>query len=227
MELNILEEIIKYKEFFGRNIDQMPNLIAEGRVPMNTSQLMKKRLEVLSGEVPREKKSFWCSRGFNTFDVVIYNLNRDIKIVLDYQPLKEINPKSQINYGGLTISEDFYKALEGEILNRDNIGNNIPLTKEEAKKNPVWRVLARDQDLLNDYVDFVFSERKDKFFYDTGMSVFLNYSPSQKLPELRLWTISSIEFGSDALGIGAIDSGLGRFIGILEEKSKTYNNSKL
>jgi hypothetical protein len=224
----------KYKEFFGRNIDQMPLLIADGRVPMNTSQLMQKRLnaiselEGISKEVSRETKSFWNSRGFNTFDVVVYNPNRDIKIVLDYQPLKEINPQSQRKCGGLTISEDFYKTLEGEVLNKDNIGKiNMPLTKEEAKVNPVWKVLARDKALLNDYVDFIFSERK-RFLYYTGMGVCLNDFSSQKLPEIRLWTISGIEFGADALGFGSIDSDFGRFMGILDkEKSKTYNDSKL
>jgi hypothetical protein len=223
-----------YKEFYGRNIDQIPLLISEGRVPMNTSQLMQKRLngiselEVISEDFSKGIEDFWGSRGFNTFDVVIYNLNRDIKIVLDYQPLKEINPQTQRKCGGLTISEDFYKTLEGEVLNKDNIGKiNMPLTKEEAKVNPVWKVLARDQALLNDYVDFVFSKRK-RFLYYTGMSVCLNDFSSKKLPEIRLWTISGIEFGADALGFGSIDYDFGRFMGILDkEKSKTYNNSKL
>jgi len=39
----------QYKEFSGRNIEQMPALISEGRVPMSVSQLMQKRLDNRSG----------------------------------------------------------------------------------------------------------------------------------------------------------------------------------
>ena len=35
-----------YKEFYGRNTEQMPKLVAEGRVPMNASQLMQRRLDL-------------------------------------------------------------------------------------------------------------------------------------------------------------------------------------
>ena len=39
----MLNEVEKYKEFPGRNVDQMPKLIAEGRVPMSVAGLMRRR----------------------------------------------------------------------------------------------------------------------------------------------------------------------------------------
>ena len=35
-----------YEAFEGNNVKQMPKLIADGRVPANTAQLMRRRLDV-------------------------------------------------------------------------------------------------------------------------------------------------------------------------------------
>ena len=52
MALQLNEQDVPYKEFYGRNIGQMPKLIAEGRVPLSVSGLMQRRLEVT------DKKNF-------------------------------------------------------------------------------------------------------------------------------------------------------------------------
>ncbi len=36
-------DFVKYKEFYGRNIDQMPLLIAEGRTPISVACVMEQR----------------------------------------------------------------------------------------------------------------------------------------------------------------------------------------
>ncbi|MGB9707790.1 MAG: hypothetical protein ACPLXC_00465 [Candidatus Pacearchaeota archaeon] len=41
-----LNEQKQYKEFYGKTIEQMPRLIGEGWIPLSTSDLMKRRLEV-------------------------------------------------------------------------------------------------------------------------------------------------------------------------------------
>ena len=48
-----------FKEFYGRNMDQMPLLIAEARTPLSAAGLMTRRLEVLSQGVPEQVKSNW------------------------------------------------------------------------------------------------------------------------------------------------------------------------
>ena len=37
------EEIKRFEVYNGRNTEQMPKLIADGRVPMNVSQIMERR----------------------------------------------------------------------------------------------------------------------------------------------------------------------------------------
>ena len=43
-----LNDVQKHKEFYGRNIEQMPKLIAEGRTPLSIAGLMKRRIEALN-----------------------------------------------------------------------------------------------------------------------------------------------------------------------------------
>jgi len=81
LKLNATPEA--YKEFYGRNVEQMPKLIAEGRVPMNASQLMQRRLDYRNG--PAEVKTAWMDNYFDTGDAVVYHPNGDVKIVLDSQ----------------------------------------------------------------------------------------------------------------------------------------------
>src|SRR3989344_2825235 len=76
-----------YKEFYGRNTEQMPKLVAEGRVPMNASQLMQRRLVYRNG--PAKVKTAWMDNYFDTGDAVVYHPNGDVKIVLDSQTLRE------------------------------------------------------------------------------------------------------------------------------------------
>ena len=44
LKLNSTREA--YREFYGKNVEQMPALIADGRVPISAAQLMQKRLNV-------------------------------------------------------------------------------------------------------------------------------------------------------------------------------------
>ena len=45
LKLNATREA--YREFYGRNVEQMPKLIADGRVPMSVAGLMQRRLDAL------------------------------------------------------------------------------------------------------------------------------------------------------------------------------------
>ena len=204
-----------YKEFYGRNVEQMPKLVAEGRVPMNASQLMQRRLDYRNG--PAEVKTAWMDNYFDTGDAVVYHPNGDVKIVLDSQTLREMTPESQRNGGALVLGEDVYKALQGEVFKKGKLGKvNDSMSREDVKAHPVWKVLARDQALLNDYADLIFAEGKERFGYDTAMGVYPTSCGGDK-PEMRAWYVMRLVYRSDANCWYDLDLDYGRLVGIAPE----------
>jgi hypothetical protein len=222
-----------YKEFYGRNTEQMPKLIADGRVPMNVPQLMQRRLEVRKG--PGEVKTAWVDNYFDTSDLPIYHPNGDLKIVYTTNNdgsltsegrilLPMITPESQRNGGALVLSEDVYKALEGEVFKKGKLGKTgDSMSKADVKADPVWKVLARDQALLNDYTDFIFAEGKERFGYGTAMGVYLGSCGGDK-PEMRAWYVRGLDYRSDASGWDGLDVDYGRLVGIAPEALGALSN---
>ncbi len=47
-QLILNDQVVPFKEFYGKNNEQMPKLIEEGRIPLSVAGLMEKRLEVLT-----------------------------------------------------------------------------------------------------------------------------------------------------------------------------------
>ena len=216
LQLNIPEEA--YKEFYGRSTEQMPKLIAEGRVPMNTSQLMQKRLDHRNG--PADLKTVWMDNYFDTGDGVVYHPDGRAKIVLDSQTLREMTPGSKRNNGALILGEDVYEEWQGEEFKEGRLGKTREwLSKAEVKSHPVWKVLARDQALLDDYVDYIFAKCKEqeRFGYDTAMGVSLVDSCSRNSPEMNVWCVGGLGGRSGAYGWVDLDDGIGRLVGIAPE----------
>ena len=204
-----------YKEFYGRNTVQMPKLIAEGRVPMNVSQLMQRRLETRNGL--KYIKTAWMDNYFDTGDAIAYHPDGRFKIVLDSQTLREMTPDTQWAGGELLLKEDAYNTLEGEEFKKGKLKKVYGwLSNKEVKAHPVWRALSRDQALLNDYADYIFVEGKQRFGYDTAMGVYPS-PPSGDYPEMRLWSVSRLKDRSDTNGRYNLDSNSGRFVGLVSE----------
>ena len=125
---------------------------------------------------------------FNTGDAVVYHPDGRVKIVLDSQTLRDMTPESPRDGGALILGEDVYNALQGEEFKKGKIGKvNGSLSKADVKAHLVWQALARDKGLLNDYVDYIFAEAKERFGYDTAMGVYPD-SASDK-PKLRAWFV--------------------------------------
>src|SRR3989344_89220 len=218
LKLNATREA--YKEFYGRNTEQMPKLIVDGRVPMNVSQLMQRRLDVRNSDA--KVKSSYMDNYFDTGDAVVYHPDGRVKIVLDSQPLRNMTPETQRVDGALLIGEDVYNALEGEefkkgkLCKKGKLGKvNESLSREDVKAHPVWKVLARDQGLLNDYADYIFAEGKERFGYDTAMGVYPD-SASDDV-KMRAWYVYGLVGRSDAGGKVHLDCDYGRFLGIAPE----------
>jgi len=201
-----------YREFYGRNTEQMSRLIADGRVPMNTAQLMKRRLEVRNSDA--DVKSSYMDKYFDTGDAVVYHPDGRAKIVLDSQHLRDLTPDTSLNNGALVLTEEVYNSLEGEEFKKGKLGKTGEwLSREEVKAHRVWRVLARDQILLNDYADFIFVEGKERFGYDIAMGVYPRYTSGDS-PEMREWYVDRLQDRSNADGWSVLDLHLGLLIGI-------------
>lgn len=160
-----------YSQYFGRLSVRLPQILSAGRIPMNSSQLMQRRLEI-QGNI-KSVGDFWLDY-INTSDVGVYNPNGDLKLVHTtdnsgsltssgkiLMPLVSLkHPKSVET---IVLNEDIYKEIEGEVLKKGTfktVSQKYLLSRKNAKNDPIWRFLARNQSLLNEYTDFVFNGSK-------------------------------------------------------------------
>lgn len=209
LKLNTSKEA--YKEFYGRNTEQMPKLIADGRVPMSVAGLMQRRLDVRNFDA--KVKSSYMDNYFDTGDGVVYHPDGRVKIVFDSQHLRDMTPESSRNGGALVLTAENYDALQGEEFKKGKLGKTGDwLSRADVKTHPVWKVLARDQALLNDYTDYIFTEGK----HDTAMGIFSG-SANGETPEMRAWCVDGLGLRSLAFGWYDLGSGSGRLLGIAPE----------
>ncbi len=193
----------------GRLVKLMPELIAEGRTPLSVSGLMEARLKY------GKEKSDWMNNYFFLGDAVVYHPDgRRIKVALDSKHLKEINPQSELRSGALILPDGIYNTIQGQEFKRSELekytGNS--LTAKAVKKNPLWLALARDQNLLNEYTDFIFREAEARFAYDKNMGLYLD--SASDVPKLRAWCVNWLEVRSCANGWLSLDVDDGRLVGV-------------
>jgi len=224
MNLNYdTERRISFEIYEGRNVDRMPDLVKNGRVPMSSRAVMTRRLEVLNhkAETPQEKKAneevkdSWFNMYVDTGDGVFYHPDGSVKMVLDAPIMRELTPESPLIAEALRLGANKdesiarYEALDGQEFKRDDLGTlGTLLTPAQAKKHPVWKVLAGgDQDLLNEYVDAVFKV----YGISQGMTVYVD--SSREVAYGRLWCLG-FNYYSCAGGYGSLDGNDGRLVGV-------------
>jgi len=211
--LNLPDEGERFKEFCGREMEQMPKLIAEGRVPLSVNGLMQRRLEIRNAS--DDVKAPWDSY-FDTGDAIVYHPDGRIKIVLDSQYLREMTSDTKRSGGALVLTLEQYDTMDGEEFEERKFGGYRELpSRKEVKDHPIWKFLARDQGLLDDYTDLIFREKKDA----PSMRV-LTTSINRNFPGtwMRSWTVLGLDHWSDAYGGGALDH-FGQFVGVEPEVS--------
>ena len=214
LQLNALN----YKEFYGRSTEQMPILIAEGRTPLSIAGLMRRRLEVLNSS--DEVKRFYWDNYFDTGDGIAYHPDGRGKIVLDAQPLRELTPlsSSQLRNGALVLPSGVYDRLEGVEFSREDLAKYITggrLKQGNVKKNRVWQVLARDENLLNDYAKAVFSQLRERYNEDRAMGLYRG--SAENVPTMRSWYLYRLLNWSDAYGYVHLGYDYGRLVGVAPE----------
>ena len=212
MVLNLNETPQRYKEFYGRNTEQMPLLIAEGRVPLSVAGLMQARLDIRNS--CEEVKAAWMNNYFDTGDAVVYHPDGRLKVVLDSQHLRGLTPKSELRAGALVLANGKYESLQGQEFTREELREHVGywLNKKQAKAHPIWGALAGDQGLLDEYVDYIFAEVKERSGYDFAMGVYPD--SAVKTQKMRAWFVGRLGDWSDA--DGESDLGIiGRLVGLL------------
>jgi len=214
--------------FYGKIIDQMPEIRKENMISLSFADLMQKRLESLTE--PKIVTDYWWNNYFFTGDAAILNSDGRVKLVLDATFTKALHPKSELgdNLGELVLSQGFYPMIQGIEFTRDEIErkNNaeFQLSKEEAKSHPIWKALAReDQGLLDDYVDAVFYKAKKMYGYDKNMRLWVQPPPLEGNSGL-LWTVSSLKYKSQAWAKHSLNNRHARLIGVEQTISSLAEN---
>jgi len=201
-----------YKEFWGSNVEQMPRLVADRRVPMSVAQLMQIRLDVRNSD--KKIKDFYMNNYFDTGDAIIYHPDGRMKIVLDSYILKKMPSGIPRNAGALVLTPEQYEVEQGKEFKKGELGKiNKEMSEAEVKSHPVWKVLARNQRRLNNYASYVFGEGKEEFGYDAAMGIFLEFCRGDN-PEMRAWGVGCLEDLSSVDGWNALDVDIGRLIGV-------------
>lgn len=204
----------EYEVFGGGSyVSKMSELISAGFSPFSVADVMRARLEAAKSN-DKNKKDFWLNTHFDTVDGVAY-YKAEVKVVCDSGHLRSVSSGSRLRDGALELSVSDFSSLEGLVFSRGELkkcGIGKLLSRDEAKGNPVWRTLARNDDtLLSDYVDFIFDEIKEHYGYDKRMGVYL--SSRSKVPLLRAWFADGPNYW--CLGNGLNDlSRLSRLVGV-------------
>src|SRR3989344_5450852 len=168
MALDLNEIIAPYEEFYGRTTEQMPLLIEKGRQLMSVAGVMERRIN--------SDKKDWKGSYFFTGDAVAYHPDKKFKIVSDAEILRNLNAESKLESGALILPEGMYETLEGEEFLYKNVQKLLEkeLSQADVLKNPLWKAVARDQALLEEYVPRMFAEMKKSFDYEENMGIYLD-----------------------------------------------------
>ncbi len=217
MALQLNEQVVPYKEFDGKITEQMPKLIKEGRLPVSVSGLMQRRLQVDDAKYSSEVRSAWHDNYFDTGDAIVYHPDGKVKIVHDAKSLREISPNSKLSDGALVLPAGAYESLDGAQFTKEDLRKYMKdsLTRAEAKSNPLWNAMARDGNLLDAYVDFVFDTNQKRFSYDQNMGLYVG--SSQKDETARSVFVDGLRDGSGADGRGHLGIDSGHLVGVAPE----------
>ena len=215
-----------YKAYSGRNVDQLPLMLAQGVVPLPVVEFMLHRESIMAqpGDIYADTSDLPAYGGKAHSDQVkmILTVDNQGRITdLGRKALGLINPSQKRSGGAIVLTDELYDGLKGPGV--------IPLARNEVEghglDNRVWRILMRDP-----------NEVPAEFAYDKAqtleavqrtmdgvrakglnipMGVYLD--SSEKNAKLRAWCVRRLESRSDADGWLYLGDADGRFLGIAPE----------
>jgi hypothetical protein len=228
LQLNDTRE--PYKEFYGPNKREMQKLVADGRTPMSVAGLMQRRLAVKGAE-PAVQKA-WMDNYFDSGDGIVYHPDGKVKLVLDSQHLRNLTPDTELVGGALVLPAGVYETLEGPEFTRAQLKKHVGnwLKSDQAKSNPMWQALARDQALLDAYVGHIYSEYQSRFAKTTDLkditAIGAFIVDQESLPKdvtMRALSVLRLESRSDVYGWCNLDLNYGRLVGLAPEAQGARN----
>jgi len=196
MALKLNPERKAYEEFYGRNVDKMPALLADGRSPISIARVEQNRLAYKNG--PEDVKTGWTDSYFDTSDLKAQR-GDEIKLVLTTHADGSLTPLGR-EYLGLINPEEGerlvrrgavnlgigerYEKLQGDgviVTQRGKLAKVIDewMTQEQVKDSLFWRVILRHPDevpaefaipgLHGEAIPYIFGEYQARFAKGTSL----------------------------------------------------------
>ncbi len=227
-DLLVATAVVKRYELFpGRNIDQVPLLLSQGRIPLMVSGLFEKRFSAQDPNVV----SSWQNNYYDCGNLCLTHPDKKIKIVSNVEYAKKfwelLNPDCarKLVHGALPLPDGFYESFNVQEFGPKEIEKYADrlLTKKEAKSNPFWKELIPDKDLRNNSIDKPFSLAKKQYNRTELMGIYPG--SFEKVPIGRLWCVYGLDGSSSADGSN-LNSGGGRFVGVAPEASESTDAKK-
>ncbi len=217
-----------YIEIRGQYKRTMPWLLEMGAEPISVAGVMQRRSDILTKARKSQARhnlellSGWVQHGgaIYTGDAVAFHPDGLVKVLLDAKPLREINKMSRVTAGGrydhkgLVLPEGVYEKLEGEEFTLEDLGRY-----QTPGDHPIWRAVARDQKLLDEYI--AAAEKEQERRPDKHKSSFMSVCLyREKKPTVYPIAIRDLFYFSSELSSGSVqnnnDSYHDRLIGVMK-----------
>ena len=136
------EELIELPVYEGKIVDIMPELIANGEIPLSIADVMRQRVRTNEyGDL--ELAALWFSNYFDSRDSMKYHGGRS-KICLSSKTLMGVDTNSTIDNGSLSLIGDFvycdgYEISESELEKQAHV---YVSDLERLFENPFWLNIA-------------------------------------------------------------------------------------
>ncbi|MFA5797480.1 MAG: hypothetical protein WC916_05595 [Candidatus Woesearchaeota archaeon] len=199
--LKLNEPHHEYSVFDAGLLKIRSHLYRNGFTVLSMAELMQRKLDVLTS-TPEVKDSWW-SNSFCTRDAALYHPDGRLKISLDSEIFLE-QPSVPVIERHFEESEILYKnafeKLLGEELNKADVAKYTDTLGEkhfsltEILNNPIWRALARDDKLLEEYARATLKEAEKWWGKGEYQQFVMGISrPAQDIeqPVLKLWRASN------------------------------------
>ena len=231
----------QYKAYNGRNVDQMPLMLAQGVVPLPTAEFMRNREAIVGqlGDIYADASDFVAYGGKRASDEIrmIMTVDNQGRITeAGRKALELISPVQERSSGAIVLNDELYDGFNGAnvvALSRKDLkkyGVDKNLTEAQVLNHPGWRVLLRhpdavpaefayDKGFMQEVVGRTFAEMNKQHGYTEGMGFYPD--GSEKHAKLRAWYVLRLGNGSDARGGSDLGSDRGRFVGIAPEAPNT------
>jgi hypothetical protein len=143
-----------FENFEGSNLQAMPKLLADNRVPINFASFMLNRLYAVASKDQGFIEEYWLNFA-DTGDGIVMRPDGKHKISLDSSMLRSLNPKSELSSNGQlviadAVADEYYNTVLKDTLEFTSKDakkyTGKPLSLKEAIDSPYWGTLGRSID---------------------------------------------------------------------------------